>query len=84
VPGRGRGWGGAEMAWTQAQLDILEAHVATGTTRVAYGDRTIQYGSVDEMIRLLDRMRSEVAAAEVAALGGGGPMRRSFVTFSRR
>jgi hypothetical protein len=72
------------MAWTPAQRDTLQAHIATGTTRVSYGDRAIQYGSVDEMIRLLDRMNAELAAAEVAATGGGGPMRRSFVTFSRR
>lgn len=44
-----------------------------------YGDRSIQYGSIDEMLRLLAVMDAALAAASA-----NPPTRRSFVTFSRR
>jgi hypothetical protein len=68
------------MAWTQSQIDTLEAHIARGTTRVDYGNHvSITYGSIDEMLRLLATMKNEVSAASATP-----PARRSYVSFSRR
>lgn len=67
------------MAWTQAQIDTLEAHIARGATKVDYGDRSVTYGSITEMLSLLATMRAEVAAGSATA-----KPRRSLVTFARR
>jgi hypothetical protein len=37
------------MAYTQAQLDALEAALAKGEKRVTFGDKTVEYRSVDEL-----------------------------------
>lgn len=48
------------MAWTQAQLDALEAAIAEGTLSVQYGDKKVTYRSMDEMLRVRDLMRKEL------------------------
>ncbi|MTH62102.1 phage head-tail joining protein [Paracoccus litorisediminis] len=67
------------MAWTQAELDALKSAYATGTTRVSYEGRTVEY---DSGAALLERIR--VIEAEIAA-GGGGRKRPSagFASFGR-
>jgi hypothetical protein len=37
------------MAYTQAHLDALEAALAKGEKRVAFGDKTVEYRSIDEL-----------------------------------
>ena len=48
------------MAFTQAQLDALEASITQGTTKVKYQDREVTYRTLDEMIRLRNLMRAEL------------------------
>ena len=48
------------MAWTQTQLDALEEAIAQGSLSVQYGDKRVQYRSLDEMLRLRDLMRKEL------------------------
>lgn len=68
------------MAWTQSQIDTLEAHIARGATRVDYGNHvSITYGSISEMMKLLATMKADVAAASASP-----PLRRSYASFSRR
>lgn len=66
------------MAWTQAELDALKAAYASGTTRVSYEGKTVEY---DSGTALLARIR--VIEGEVSA----GPGRRrpssARVQFSR-
>ena len=45
------------MAWTQAQLDDLEAAIATGVLSVGHGDKRVTYRSQAEMLRLRVVMR---------------------------
>ena len=40
------------MAFSQAQLDAIEAGIAAGTTSVSYEGRSVTYRSLDEMLRV--------------------------------
>lgn len=37
------------MAYTQSQLDALEAALAKGERRVSFGDKTVEYRSIEEL-----------------------------------
>lgn len=54
------------MAWTQDDLDKLNAAIAQGVNSVAYRDRTVTYRSQKEMLELRSMMRSEIATANNA------------------
>lgn len=45
------------MAWTQAQLDNLEAAIAEGALVVQYEDRKVTYQSLGDMLKLRKMMR---------------------------
>jgi hypothetical protein len=54
------------MAYTQEQLELLEAALAKGEKRVSFGDKTVEYRSVDELktaIELIKRDLFEQATA---------------------
>jgi len=54
------------MAYTDTQLQALESALAKGEKRVTFGDKTVEYRSVDEIksaIREVRRGLSEQAAA---------------------
>lgn len=42
------------MAFSQAQLDAIEAGIAAGTTSVSYEGKSVTYRSLDEMLRIRD------------------------------
>jgi len=54
------------MAYTQTQLDALEAAIAQGALSVQFGERKITYHSLAEMTSLRDTMRSELGVAKPA------------------
>lgn len=49
------------MAYTQSQIDALEAALATGARRVQYADRSVEYRDQAEMESLLARMKADLA-----------------------
>jgi hypothetical protein len=51
------------MAFTQAQLDALEAAITGGELKVKYGDKEVTYRTLDEMIRIRDMMRRDLGLA---------------------
>ncbi|MFV2946434.1 phage head-tail joining protein [Pseudomonas japonica] len=51
------------MAYTQKHLDAVERAIARGEKVVRYEDRTVEYRSVDELIRARDVIRTELAQA---------------------
>jgi len=54
------------MAYTQADLEALQAALAKGERRVAFGDKTVEYRSIDELqaaIRAVKRDLHEQAVA---------------------
>ncbi|HNO14401.1 MAG TPA: hypothetical protein PKM96_09435 [Accumulibacter sp.] len=53
------------MAYTEDQLTALEAALAKGEKRVTFGDKTVEYRSVEELheaIRTVERSLSAQAA----------------------
>lgn len=62
------------MAYTQADLEALQAALAKGEKRVSFGDKTVEYRSVEELkdaIREVKRGLLEQAAA--SGLWPGAP-----------
>jgi hypothetical protein len=48
------------MAWTNEDLEKLEAAMAEGALRVKYKDKEIEYRSLREMERLREQMKAEL------------------------
>ena len=66
------------MTWSQAELAALRKAYASGTLRVSYEGRSVEYGAEADLIRRIRTIESEMATAE------GRPKRkRSFATFRK-
>jgi hypothetical protein len=50
-------------SWTQADITALETAIKSGVLSVQFGDRSVQYHSVAEMLKLLDTMKAAVEAS---------------------
>ncbi len=62
------------MAYTQVQLDALEAALAKGEKRVSFGDKTVEYRSVDELKSAIAAIKRDLFAQTVAkGLSPGAP-----------
>lgn len=48
------------MAWTQSEIDILKAAIASGILSVHYSDRTVTYKTTAEQLQALALMQKEV------------------------
>jgi hypothetical protein len=46
---------------TVTQLTTLEAALASGTTRVTYNGRSVEYGTVDNLLKAIQYIKSELA-----------------------
>ena len=49
------------MAYTEAQLQALETALAKGEHRVSFGDKTVEYRSVEELQAAIRTVESELA-----------------------
>ncbi|MCL4778907.1 MAG: hypothetical protein KJ049_01850 [Gammaproteobacteria bacterium] len=62
------------MAYTQAQLDALEAALAKGEKRVTFGDKTVEYRSVDELMAAIEAVKRDLfEQAAATGLWPGAP-----------
>ncbi|WP_319825852.1 phage head-tail joining protein [Thalassovita sp.] len=66
------------MSWTQEELAALKQAYASGTTRVSYDGKSVDYGTAADLLR-----RIRVIEAELAATAGRSRPRRSFASFSK-
>ncbi|MDP6774670.1 MAG: hypothetical protein QGI63_10390 [Rhodospirillales bacterium] len=66
------------MTWTQSELDALKAAYASGTLRVSYDGRTVEYGSEADLIRRIRVIERGIATA----IGKPRPS-RSLASFSK-
>lgn len=51
------------MAWTQTDLDKLEAAIGRGAKTVSYQGETVTYNSLADMLRVRDLMRKQLGLA---------------------
>lgn len=54
------------MAYTQDQLTALESALAKGERRVTFGDKTVEYRSVDELRLAMREVRRGLMEQSVA------------------
>jgi hypothetical protein len=66
------------MIWSQAELDALRKAYASGTLRVSYEGRSVEYGSEADLLRRIRTIESEMAAAD-----GRPKPRRSLAAFRK-
>jgi len=61
------------MAWTQADLDALDAEIKTVQTvsSASYADQQNQFRPVDDLLKLRRTMREAITAAAAEAAGTG-------------
>ncbi len=50
------------MAWSQAQIDAIEAAIASGELTVRFGDRTVTYRSMEELLQARSLIKEALAA----------------------
>lgn len=55
------------MAWTQTDLDAIEAALVNGTTTVKYSDKQVTYRSIDELIRVRELIRKDLGLTNAAS-----------------
>jgi hypothetical protein len=66
------------MAWTQTELDALKRAYSSGTLRVRYDDKSVEYGSEADLLR-----RIRVVEREINSANGNAQSSRSFASFSK-
>lgn len=66
------------MSWSQAELDSLRKAYASGTLRVSYDGRSVEYGSEADLIRRIRTIESEMALS-----AGTARPRCSLATFRK-
>lgn len=54
------------MAYTQADLEALQAALAKGEKRVSFGDKTVEYRSVEELQAAIRQVKRELFEQAVA------------------
>lgn len=64
------------MAYTQQQLDDLEAAIAEGVTSVSSNGRQVSYRNLGEMLKLRDLMAQELGVS-------GAGRQRKYFSFKR-
>jgi cysteine synthase len=58
------------MAFTSADLTAIEKAIATGTLRVRFENREVQYQTITELLKARDVIRDAIAAGT----GSGGTL----------
>ncbi len=66
------------MSYTTTQLEALKKALATGERRVSFGDKTVEYRSVEELQAAI-----RTVEAELARESGQRPTRQIRVTTSK-
>lgn len=48
------------MAWTQADLDVINAAIAIGAKRVRFQSHEVEYHSLGDLLRARDAIKGEL------------------------
>lgn len=65
--------------YTLEQYQTLSDAIATGALEVEYGDKSVKYRSLDEMIRILQLMKNCLFPDSTTGVNSG----RKFASFSK-
>ncbi|MBB4212694.1 gpW protein [Rhodothalassium salexigens DSM 2132] len=57
-------------AWTEAELDALQRAYASGTLRVSYDGKTVEYGSAEDLLRRIRTIERQLAGATARPIAG--------------
>jgi hypothetical protein len=68
----------AEVTWSNVELEALRRAYASGTLRVSYEGKSVEYGSADDLLKRIRTIEREMAADTPSALPLAG-----FAGFSR-
>jgi len=60
------------MSWTQTELDALKRAYASGTLRVSYDGKTIEYGAAVDLLSRIRTIERETAVGSVDRLPVAG------------
>lgn len=60
------------MAWTQTELEALRRAYASGTLRVSYDGKTLEYGSASDLLSRIRTIEGEMAAGAGRSLPVAG------------
>lgn len=71
------------MAVSQADIDKLNAAIASGARSVTLGEQTVIFNTTESLIKARDDMRKELAAQEAASTGRRRG-RANYVTYAGR
>lgn len=63
------------MAYTLEQLTALETAIAEGALKIEYGDKKVEYRSLNEMIKIRDIIRKDLGTLKTP--------RRTYAEFSK-
>jgi hypothetical protein len=66
------------MIWTETEILALRRAYASGTLRVSYDGRSVEYGSAEDLLRRIRLIEGEIAAAS-----GRPKPQRSFASFAK-
>ena len=66
------------MPWTEDELAALRRAYASGTLKVSYDGKSIEYGSAEDLLTRIRRIEAEIASAS-----GRVKPSRSFAAFSK-
>ena len=66
------------MTYTTPQLEALKRALATGERRVSFGDKTVEYRSVEELQAAIRTLETEIARN-----AGASPKRQIRVTTAK-
>lgn len=58
------------MAFTQSDLDAVNAAVASGELKIEVAGRMVMYRSIDELIKARDIISADLAATATASTSG--------------
>jgi hypothetical protein len=56
------------MTYTTTQLEALQKALATGERRVSFGDKTVEYRSVEELREAIRTVKAELARSAGTSL----------------
>jgi len=68
------------MAYTESQLEALESALAKGERRVTFGDKTVEYRSIDELHAAIKEVKRGLFEQSVATHQWPGAPRQIRVT----